>query len=113
MVFIIENSWIVALCNRFLGVNIDALTIGPLLLFCELADNKELLQHESIHAEQYKDLGYIGFPIVYVYDYVRNILKGMSAYDAYASTRAEKEAYQYESDLNYLKRRKRWMWLRS
>jgi hypothetical protein len=108
---IVENSRVLAMCNRVVGVEMEAVTLGPVILFEGKAEDEVLVRHECIHAEQYKDLGYIGFPFVYVYDYIRNRMRGMSSHDAYTATRAEKEAYNHESDRSYLEQRKRWRWL--
>lgn len=62
--------------------------------------------HESIHTEQMKELGYIFFYIIYFLEwFVRLFINGAEAYD---NISFEKEAYAHEKDLEYLKTRKRY-----
>ena len=60
------------------------------------------INHESIHTEQMKELGYIGFYIIYFIEWI---------FKSYKNISFEKEAYQFEDDLNYLDKRKHFaMW---
>lgn len=68
------------------------------------------LNHERIHLRQQAELLFIFFYLWYVADYVVLRFK----YDhkkAYRNIVFEKEAYQQESQLNYLKQRKFWAFL--
>lgn len=67
------------------------------------------LNHESIHTEQIKELGYIFFYIVYILEWiVRLFMNG----NAYRNISFEQEAYDNQLDPNYLKNRKRYCWLK-
>ena len=79
-------------------------------MFSGKSDNVTL-NHESIHCQQYMETFYIGFLIIYLYDYTKNRLSGMSPIKAYKNIRAEKEAYMHENDKEYLKYRKRFLWI--
>ena len=68
-----------------------------------------VINHESIHSEQMKELGYIFFYIIYFFEWViRLFCKG----DAYKNLSFEREAYCNEYNLDYLKNRKRYSWLK-
>jgi hypothetical protein len=76
------------------------------------ADSDEVtVNHEKIHCQQYMETLYLGFLLIYIYDYIRNRCNGMNSTDAYENIRAEKEAYQNEHNNDYLKSRKRFSWL--
>jgi hypothetical protein len=71
--------------------------------------NEYVYNHECIHTEQMKELGYIFFYIIYFIEWlIRLFMKG----NAYRNISFEKEAYSYEYDLDYLNARKhfaQWM----
>ena len=64
------------------------------------------LNHEAIHTAQMKELLYIPFYILYSLEYIINLIKYPRPRDAYRNIRFEKEAYEHEADLEYLKNRK-------
>lgn len=76
-----------------------------------------ILNHESIHSAQAHDfckinwIGYTIFYIVYRLLWIVEIIR--PPYNkAYKDVCFEKEAYINEDDLNYLKTRKKWSWMR-
>lgn len=60
--------------------------------------------HEAIHTAQWKELLYILYPIAYLLGYI------FAGFD-YKKNVFEKEAYQNQENLDYLKTRKFWAWL--
>ena len=58
---------------------------------------KDLL-HELTHVQQFKELGYLGFPKEYLKEYRQNRKKGMSDQDAYFNMRLEEEARQHADE---------------
>lgn len=65
--------------------------------------SNKLITHESIHTAQMKELGYIFFYIIYLFEWLfRLFLPG----NAYRNISFEKEAYENEYNSNYLKTRK-------
>ena len=66
------------------------------------------IHHESIHTAQCKELWYIGFMLWYVIEWIIRLPKG----DAYRNISFEREAYDNEKNLNYLKNRKRFTFLK-
>ena len=82
---------------------------------------RSVLNHESIHTEQYKDLIYIFFLILYVVEWLIKIpcswFYKQPEYKkitnvAYRSISHEQEAYYNQYDFNYLKNRKRFSWVK-
>lgn len=84
--------------------------------------SKVVINHESIHSMQMREMLYIGFYLWYFTEWLINIFyyacNGTrdSEYKtvlnaAYHSIKFEKEAYKNEHDLNYTKNRKDFSWL--
>lgn len=64
--------------------------------------------HESIHFEQQKELFVIGFYLIYVFEFVRNLFHYKSSYKAYKNISFEREAFTNEANLNYLDKREKY-----
>lgn len=71
---------------------------------------KSTLNHEAIHTEQMKELGYIFFYIWYFIEWlIRLIINGRYAYYMLSF---EQEAYNNEKNYKYLNTRKRYNWFK-
>lgn len=58
--------------------------------------------HEAIHTRQMRELGYVFFYLIYVFEWIwRLLLPG----NAYRNLSFEREAYDHQSDLSYLSHR--------
>ena len=68
--------------------------------------NTVLLNHERIHIRQQLELLVIPFYLVYGINYLYNLIQQSSHEAAYRNIVFEKEAYDHENDLGYLKKRK-------
>lgn len=69
-----------------------------------------MINHESIHFEQEKELGFIFFYILYLLEWlVKLCFYGKKAYH---NISFEREAYANECDAEYLKKRKRYNWIK-
>ena len=66
------------------------------------------LNHEAIHSAQWKELWYIGFLLWYVIEWAVRLPKG----SAYHNISFEREAYDNEKNLEYLKTRERFTFLK-
>lgn len=64
--------------------------------------------HEKIHTEQIKELFYIPFYILYLCNYIHNLFIYKNHKDAYRNIYFEKEAYDNETNLDYIKTRKKY-----
>ena len=93
--------------------NYCGLTIYPFIFLKDkhLKDDIYLLNHEHIHLKQQKELLWVFFFILYFSEYLIRLLHFKNHYKAYKNISFEKEAYQNESNLNYLINRKRFNFL--
>ena len=80
-------------------------------------DEKEKLSeitinHEAIHTAQIKEMWYIFFYIWYLFEWIYRVLFIYEDFhDAYRNLKFEKEAYDNQDNLDYLKTRKKFAWL--
>ena len=65
-----------------------------------------VLNHEAIHTAQMKELGYIFFYLIYLLEWICRLFIKPST--AYRDISFEREAYEHQSDLLYLHKRKHW-----
>ena len=107
----VENSWVPKVLSWFAPISIGAITMG-FIVFSRGEMDERTRQHETIHFQQFLETLFIGFLILYCFDYVRARFKYKDGTTAYYNIRAEQEAYEYEGALNYLQYRKRWKWIR-
>jgi len=70
------------------------------------------LNHEAIHTAQMKELLYIFFYLFYVIDWLIGLAAHLDFNRAYRDICFEKEAYANEKDLDYLKKRKMFNFLK-
>ena len=68
--------------------------------------------HEKIHLRQQLELLVIPFYLLYLINYIINLVGYKKHYLAYLNICFEREAYRYESDFLYLKKRKKWSFLK-
>jgi len=99
---------------RRLGrLQILGIAVFPFLLVArkDLSKNAIFMNHERIHLRQQLELLILPFYIWYLIEY--GILRFKYNHKtAYKNIIFEKEAYQMETDLNYLKHRKFWNFIR-
>ena len=85
----------------------NGMTLWPLLLVshsCNLKDD-HFINHEQIHARQQKELLIVFFYIWYGVEYCLLRVR-MKHHEAYRNIVFEKEAYSMESNLEYLRKRR-------
>lgn len=71
--------------------------------------SEKVINHESIHTEQMKELLYVFFYLWYGIEYfIRLFQHG----DEYKSISFEREAYDNDDNMNYLNERKRYAWFK-
>ncbi len=78
----------------------------------ECIDAESIIQHEAIHIRQQIELAIVFFYLWYVLDYLKNRIRGMSHFDAYAHIIFEKEARSNMQRKDYLSSRKAFAFLR-
>ena len=90
------------------------MTIFPFvfLKFKRLKDETVLINHEKIHLRQQLELLILPFYIFYVFEFLIRLFQYKNWHLAYKNISFEREAYANESDLNYLKQRTFWHFLK-
>ncbi|EKF55815.1 hypothetical protein I215_04665 [Galbibacter marinus] len=85
----------------------DGLTLWPLIILKEnkLKFDAVLINHERIHLRQQLELLIVLFYLWYLMEWFIGLLRYRNSVKAYRNISFEKEAYAYESDLNYLDKR--------
>jgi len=103
---IVHAPWLVKVIT---GNFAKAITLYPFILIRNKEDvnNPILINHEKIHLRQQQELLIIIFYLWYLVDYVAGRTSGMSHYQAYRHIIFEQEAFDNETNLQYLKNRKR------
>ncbi len=86
----------------------NAMAIFPFILIQRSAIpvGEILLNHERIHLQQQRELLIIPFYIWYGLEYLFYRIKFKNHHKAYRAIRFEKEAYNNDGNLSYLKNRK-------
>lgn len=67
-----------------------------------------IINHENIHTEQMKEVGYLQFYILYLVEWIMNLINKKE--NAYRSISFEQEAYNNEKNLDYIKTRQKFSW---
>lgn len=68
------------------------------------------INHEKIHTEQMKETLFVLFYVIYLIEFLIRLLIRFNFMEAYNSISFEHEAYFFQGDLEYLKRRSRYQW---
>lgn len=76
-----------------------------------LLKDKALINHERIHLRQQAELLVIPFYLLYLLNYLLNLMRYQNHHKAYLNIVFEREAYAKENNLAYLKSRKWYSWL--
>jgi len=91
----------------------NAMAIYPFILFKHKSHKEDLIliNHERIHLKQQIELLIFPFYLLYLINYLINLIKYKNHYQAYFNISFEKEAYACDQNLNYLKSRKFFSWI--
>ena len=77
------------------------------------ARRERVIRHESIHIEQQKELLVIPFYVIYVLEYiVKAFVYKFDIKKAYRNISFEREAFGNDTNMEYLKSRKRYNWIK-
>ena len=106
----VENSRVPVILSYFSPIDIWAISLG-IFVFSRGLIGPVTRQHETIHYHQWRELGFVLFPVLYVWYWLRNLLRGMDGEDAYYAIPFEEEAYDHERTPNYFEDRIKWAWL--
>ena len=105
---VIENSRIPKMLSWF--ISISAITIYPFIISRGVMDQRTRT-HEWIHIKQQRELWVIGFYILYVGFWLKNMIwNAQYPSQAYHNIPFELEAYANDNDYTYPFNRKRFGW---
>lgn len=82
-----------------------------LIKFAALKKDKQIINHELIHLRQQIELLVLPFFIIYLFNYLINLIRYRNHDLAYRNIVFEREAYQNDSNHLYLKNRKFSAWI--
>lgn len=99
-------------CKFIIPRGYIGLSIGPFIFVRErsMLKNYKLINHETIHFYQQLELLFVFHWILYGLFFLRGILRGLSAADAYKNNPFELEANRNEDDFTYIFKRKPYAW---
>ena len=106
-----ENSKLPVILSKFAPIEIWAITLGP-WVFCRGELSEKTKRHETIHYLQYKELWFLGFLFVYLFDYLWAAVLSKKGFtrESYLSIRFEQEAWHCDDFENYVENRERFAW---
>lgn len=81
-----------------------------LLKDARLKKDKQIINHEKIHLRQQLELLIVPFYMLYLLNYLVNLIVYQNHHRAYLNIVFEREAYKTDADMDYLKKRKLWAW---
>ena len=92
----------------------QAITIFPFIFLKYQSDkiNKVLINHERIHILQAIELLILPFYILYLTEFIVRLIQYRNFTRAYLNISFEREAYENENNLDYLKTRKFYSFLK-
>ncbi|MEJ7780706.1 MAG: hypothetical protein WKF68_14075 [Daejeonella sp.] len=83
-----------------------------LIKYRELKADRQIINHELIHLRQQIELLIIPFFILYLINYLVNLIKYRHHDRAYRNIIFEREAYENDANYSYLKNRRFASWIR-
>lgn len=102
---------------KFRVIHINRLPAAGMALFplilvkrASYKNDKVLINHEMIHLAQQVELLLVFFYIIYLVHYLMNLIRYRNHQQAYMNIVFEREAYQMDTDLSYLKHRRLFAW---
>lgn len=92
----------------------NGLTIFPFVFLKSKRFLKDLviINHENIHLRQQLELIILPFYLIYSLEFIIQFIKHRNWHIAYRNISFEREAYTNEGDMNYLKKRPFWQFLK-
>ena len=105
----IENSRVPVWLSKLSPIDIGAITLGP-FVFSRNKMSEATKRHEIIHFQQYLELAFVGFVILYLGYWIVNRLRGQTGAEAYFNIPFEREAYDNQDHPYYVINRRRYCW---
>ena len=108
---VVKNKLILKIIGKVFNMETTAVTLWPFIL-CTNPMEDTVLNHELIHIKQYEELGIIGFYIIFPINFLINLIRYRDRFVAYQNVKFEREAFKYMDNLDYLKTRKFYSWVK-
>lgn len=107
----IYSKWLFAILT-FGSKKFQAMAVFPFIISRnpKAETDKVVINHEKIHFRQQLELLWLGFFLLYFLFFIYYWIKIKNRYNAYLQIPFEKEAYAFEDDFTYLKKRKIFDW---
>ncbi len=109
MCIVIRSATLTWLASWFFPV--AAITLWPFIIVNPEHESDRLINHEKIHIAQQEEMWVLGFYAVYLWDWIRNLIRTKSTRQAYMAIRFEQEAHKNDHDQLYLEGRMQYAWL--
>ena len=89
-------------------LNVKGMALFPFILIREKKNrnNAILINHERIHLRQQLELLIVPFYLLYLINYLYQMITTLDHQTAYRNIIFEQEAYDHEKELNYLEKRR-------
>ncbi|AXT56595.1 hypothetical protein D1815_12785 [Aquimarina sp. AD1] len=97
--------------NKYLiGRHFVGIALWPFIVVKNhhLKEDAVFINHEKIHLKQQLELLVLPFYFLYLIEYIVRLLQYKNSREAYRNISFEREAYEMEAELSYLKNRKLW-----
>jgi hypothetical protein len=112
-----RHMWIIVspfLLKYFTPKRTGGITVFPFIFLAEAGfkSDKVFINHEMIHIRQQAEMLLLIFILWYYTEFLIRILQYQNMQDAYRNISFEREAFARENDLNYLKTRRFWGFLK-
>lgn len=93
---------------KLLRKNYNGLTLWPFVILRHphLRDDRVFLNHEKIHLRQQAEMLLVFFYLWYSLEFLVRWIQYGNRFQAYKNISFEREAYHFESNMEYLKNRK-------
>ncbi|MGV0970286.1 MULTISPECIES: hypothetical protein [unclassified Empedobacter] len=104
----------VVVLSHLFRKNFIGITIFPFIFLRDkkLKNDEVLINHETIHIIQQLELLVVFFYPFYLIEYAIRLIQYRDQHKAYRNISFEREAYANENNLNYLKKRKFYSFLK-
>jgi len=106
----IEKSRVPVWLSAIAPIYISAITLG-FVVFSRGEMDEQTRRHETIHFQQFLETLFVGFILLYIWDYLVGLFRHQNGVEAYHKIRAEREAYTHDDNEVYLFNRKRYAWI--
>jgi len=105
----------IVLVNRFLlRKKFAGITLWPFIILKDkqLKEDVVFINHERIHLKQQLELLVLLFYVWYIIEFIIRLFQYKNRFKAYKNISFERKAYGNQKDLNYLKKRSFWKFVK-